>query len=394
MPRLRIAVVSPFIDKQHGTERQVAECLSRLANEYEFHLYSSRVEDLDLSRIVWHRVPALPGPHLLGYLWWFAANHVQRWWDRQFRGLQPDLLYSPGINCLDAEVISVHVIFARLRERLRKELRLLGSPIAAWPRIVHRRFYYRLIETLERRIYRRSNLALAVVSHKVAEDLERYFGRDHGVTVIYNGIDLDRFSPQRRAALRESARAALGLGPSDFALLLVGNDWNGKGLACLLQAVEKTGEPRLRVLVAGSDNPDGFAPAIAKAGLAARVYFLPIRPDVEFYYAAADAYVGPSIEDTIAMPVAESMACGLPVIASRTAGVAELITTGCDGFVLEDARDSDALAGMIRQFVAEPELCDRLGEAAAQTAHQCSWERNTQQTREFFDRAWRFKQAR
>jgi glycosyltransferase involved in cell wall biosynthesis len=394
MPRLRIAVVSPFIDKRHGTERQVAECLSRLASDYEFHLYSSRVEDLDLSRIVWHRVPALPGPHLFGYLWWFAANHMQRWWDRRFRGLQPDLLYSPGINCLDAEVISVHVVFARLRERLEKDLRLLDKPIAAWPRIVHRRLYYRLIEALEQRVYRQSNVPLAAVSHKVAADLDRYFGRAQGVTVIYNGIDLDQFSPQRRASLREAARSALGLGPSDFAILLVGNDWNGKGLPSLLKAVRKTGEPRLCVLVAGSDDPAAFAAEIAEARRAVRVDFLPIRPDVEFYYAAADAYVGPSIEDTFAMPVAESMACGLPVIASRAAGVAELITPGCDGFVLEDSRDSDTLAGMIRQLVAEPALCDRLGEAAAQTARQCNWERNTQQTRELFERTMRFKHAR
>jgi len=393
MPRLRIAVVSPFVDKQHGTERQVAECLSRLANEYEFHLYSSRVEDLDLSRIVWHRVPALPGPHLLGYLWWFAANHMQRWWDRRFRGLQPDLVYSPGINCLDADVISVLVIFARLRERLREELRLLRNPIAAWPRTIHRRLYYRLIGALEQRVYR-SDVPLAAVSYKVATDLDRYFGRAHGVTVIYNGIDLVQFSPQRRAALRETARATLGLGPDDFALLLVGNDWNGKGLPCLLEAVRKTDEPRLCVLVAGSDNPAAFAPVITADGLVPRVHFLPIRPDVEFYYAADDAYVGPSLEDTFAMPVAESMACGLPVIASREAGVAELITPGCDGFVLEDPRDSATLAGMIRQFVAAPELCDRLGEAAARTARQCNWERNAQHTREFFERAWRFKQAR
>ena len=394
MPRLRIAVVSPFIDKKHGTERQIAECLSRLASEYEFHLYSSRVEDVEPGRIVWHRVPALPGPHLFGYLWWFAANHIQRWRDRRFRGLRPDLVYSPGINCLDADVISVHVIFARLRERLRGELDLAGNPMCAWPRIVHRRLYYRLIQAIEQRVYRRPRVSLAAVSHKVAYDLERYFGRAQGVTVIYNGIDLDQFSPQRRAALREASRAALGLATSDFALLLVGNDWKGKGLPCLLEAVRQADDPRLRVLVAGSDNPAAFAPAIAKAGLAARLRFLPIRPDVEVYYAAADAYVGPSLEDTFAMPVAESMACGLPVIASRGAGVAELITTGCDGLVLEDPGDSATLAGMIGQLVADPEFCLRLGEAAAQTARQCNWERNAQQMRELFERAWRFKQVR
>ncbi len=166
-------------------------------------------------------------------------------------------------------------------------------------------------------------------------------------------------------------------------------------MPCLVEAVRQADDPRLRVLVAGSDNPGAFAPVIAKAGLTARLHFLPIRSDVEFYYAAADAYVGPSLEDTFAMPVAESMACGLPVVASRGAGVSELITTGCDGLVLEDPGDSVTLARMIRQLVLDPGLRSRLGEVAAQTAaRECSFERNAQQMRELFERAWRFKQAR
>jgi hypothetical protein len=76
VPRRRIALVSPFIDKRHGTERRVAELISRLAGEYEFHVYSNRVEDVDLDRIIWHRIPSLPAPHLFAYLWWFLANHI------------------------------------------------------------------------------------------------------------------------------------------------------------------------------------------------------------------------------------------------------------------------------------------------------------------------------
>jgi len=48
--------------------------------------------------------------------------------------------------------------------------------------------------------------------------------------------------------------------------------------------------------------------------LEGRVLFLPQRPDVEWYYAAADAYIGPSLEDSFALPPLEAMACGLSVI--------------------------------------------------------------------------------
>src|ERR1035437_394753 len=101
----RIAILSPFLDKQHGTERCVVEQVERLARQYEIHVYSNRVEDLDLSRIVWHRVPALPGPHILAYCWWLLANRIARWQGRALGGLRFALTYSPGINCFDADVI-------------------------------------------------------------------------------------------------------------------------------------------------------------------------------------------------------------------------------------------------------------------------------------------------
>src|SRR6266851_6503799 len=116
----RLAVVSPFVDKQHGTEMCVAELLERLAGEYEIHLYSSRVEDVDLSEIRWHRVPALPGPHALKYVWWLAANSVVRWWNGMYRSVTSDVVYSPGINCFDADIIAVHIVFAEFQKRVEK----------------------------------------------------------------------------------------------------------------------------------------------------------------------------------------------------------------------------------------------------------------------------------
>jgi glycosyltransferase involved in cell wall biosynthesis len=394
MPRRRIAVVSPFIDKRHGTERRVAECVSRLADEFEFHVYSNRVEDVDLDKIVWHRVPALPGPHLFAYLWWFAANRFWRWRDRRLGGIVPDALYSPGINCLDADAISVHVVFARFREWLHDELRLSRNPVAMWPQLIHRRLYYRLIARLEERVYRRSDFPVAVVSAKVADDLERYYGRKDKVTVVYGGIDFERFSPERRAVLRESARTAFGLSAENFALLLIGNDWKSKGLLCLLEAVAQTGDPRLRVLVAGRDNPVPFSAVISRGGLDGRVQFLPPRSDVEFFYAAADAYVGPSLEDAFAQPPAESMACGLPVVTSRNNGGAEIISQGQNGFILEDPTDSATLTKIICRLLSDRVLCRSVGEAAAQTALQYTWERNARQMRELFEEACVSKEAK
>ena len=126
----RIAVVSPFLDKQHGTERALSEQAERLARDYgyEVHLYSQRVEDVggvqeyrgrkgearEPGRIWWHRVSEAPGPHVGKFLWWMRANERRRKKDESEQGLKHDLVYSPGINCRDADAILVHVVFAEL----------------------------------------------------------------------------------------------------------------------------------------------------------------------------------------------------------------------------------------------------------------------------------------
>ncbi len=74
--------------------------------------------------------------------------------------------------------------------------------------------------------------------------------------------------------------------------------------------------------------------------LSKHVTFLPPSPDVLKFYAAADAYVGPSLEDAYGLPVLEAMACGLPVLASSHAGVSEIIDDGINGIILRDPRNT------------------------------------------------------
>jgi UDP-glucose:(heptosyl)LPS alpha-1,3-glucosyltransferase len=97
---------------------------------------------------------------------------------------------------------------------------------------------------------------------------------------------------------------------------------------------------------------------------------LPSIPQVESYYAAADLYAGPSLEDSFAIPPLEAMACGLPAIVSRQAGVSELLTHGVDGFILDDATDSRQLAEFIQTIYESADLRQHLSVSAAATARQ------------------------
>ena len=130
------------------------------------------------------------------------------------------------------------------------------------------------------------------------------------------------------------------------------------------------------LLVVGSDEPMRYRPIVRAKSLEGQVHFLPPRSDIEFYYAAADAYAGPSLEDTFAQPPAEAMACGLAVIVSTTNGTSEIITDGKDGLILSDPTDAISLSAMIRRLFGDKRISQRPGVNASETARQYTWERN------------------
>jgi glycosyltransferase involved in cell wall biosynthesis len=362
----------------------VAEWTSRLTPDFDVHVYSQNVEDLDLSTLTWHRIWKAPGPHLINFLWWLAANHAIRWWDRKFRGLGPDLVFTAGTNCLDADAISIHIVFKEFESQVRPELNLFRNSIASWPKIIHRRLYYRLVIFLEVILYRNPKAQLILIAKKTAVDLDRFYGPHPPLPVVYMGIDHQCFNPESRLAARSNARTELSLPPNQIVLLLVGNDWRKKGVTTLLNAFAAIQAKETTLLIAGSDEKATYERQVESLGLEGRVRFLPSRSDVQFYYAAADIYVGPSLEDTFAQPPAEAMSCGLPVITTVTNGTAEIITDGFDGLILYEPTNVEALASQLRLLIDNPALRERLGYNAAKTAQLYTWDRNGEEFRRIF----------
>jgi glycosyltransferase involved in cell wall biosynthesis len=388
LSELRIAVVSPFVDRRHGTERALSELLERLAYKYhcEIHLFSERVEDLRLSQpsvpsdsdksgtIVWHRVPAVCGPHLVRFVCWIVCNTVLRWSHRFFRGDSFDLVLSPGINCLDADVVIVHALFHRLW-KLARAAGIDNEQQVGFLRSRHRRAYYGLLTWLEVRVYANRTVTLLAVSRRTANLLQRYFRRAD-VTVVPNGVDTEEFSLTARLASRKASRRRRRLEDDDFVLLLIGNDWRIKGLATILEAMAALPDLSLHLIVAGSDDGTHFQEMAARLGVASRCQWEPPRYDVIDLYAASDVYVSPSHEDSFGLPVAEAMACGLPAITSAHAGVAGQIHHGVDGFVMPDPNDTRILMHLLERLHRDAEFRTYIGEAAARTAQDWTWNHN------------------
>jgi glycosyltransferase involved in cell wall biosynthesis len=392
-------VVSPFLDRQHGTELCIVEQIERLARKHHWsiELYSQKVSQLSGVRpastvspnepgaIRWHQVSDIPGPHLFKYIWWFFANHWQRTRDRRSGRIRPDLVYSPGINCPDADVIAVHVVFHEFYERVRSELALHRLPLQIWPRVVHRKLYYKLVRSLERKIYTDPGVRLVAVSSLLAAQLKSHFQRED-VTVIPNAVDTLRFTPEARIAKRNTSRQSLSYDESAFVLLLIGNDWKNKGLDTLLKAIALLTDLPLHMLVVGSDDPGLYYPLVDQLALQDRIRFEKPSMDVLSFYAAADLYVGPSLGDSFGLPILEAMACGLPAIASANAGASEMIRDGETGFILRDPQDQFELAHFIRRIQTEDTLRLSLGVAASRyVMTNCSWDDNAEKTRQLLE---------
>jgi UDP-glucose:(heptosyl)LPS alpha-1,3-glucosyltransferase len=395
---VRIAVISPSVDRQHGTERAVAELLDRLSTHHcdTIDLYAQKVSDLNCkpdsaagasnsAKIIWHRVNSFPAPHLIKFLAWLLLNRWTRWRRQRATHTVPDIIFSPGINTLDADVILVHAVFHRIAE-------LQRSRDTGGIRGLHRKLYYALMCNLESRVYRNPGVTLAAVSQHTAAQLARYFAR-HDVTVIPNGVNADHFSPPALAAMRERYRRESQCSPRDFVLLLIGNDWRNKGLKTLLQAVAQClaqspaqhsaqdEDIPIRLLVVGQDEQTPFRLEAQKLGIAQRVQFFAPAHDVRMFYAAADALVAPSLEDSFNLPVLEAMSCGLPVVVSPAAGVTDWLAHGTDSIVLEDPENKDELAAAIRLLATNSSLRKAIASNGLRTAAKFSWDSHVNELR-------------
>jgi glycosyltransferase involved in cell wall biosynthesis len=383
---MRIAVISPFVDKQHGTERCLAELIERLVRDYkcEIHLYAQRVQGIPIERMTenpdaerpgirWHKVPSIPGPHLLRYIWWFAANSAMRWWHGRSGKVSPDVLLSPGINAWDADVVHVHIVFEEFYQRVKNQLRFRSTPPMSWLLLLHRRLYYGLARWLEIQIYPKEKVQLAAVSGMVRDQLGTYFHRSDA-KCVRNGVNLSQFAPEMRIERRSQARDRLEIPPQTFVFLLIGNDWRKKGLQLAIEAFGICGELPIHLLVVGRDETRPFLPRIHELNIGNRVTFLPAADDAMNFYAAADAYLGPSLEDAFGLPVLEAMACGLPVIASANSGVSEIIDDRSNGLLLHDPGDVAELVSLIRTVVSDSVLREALASNALKTAERCTWD--------------------
>jgi glycosyltransferase involved in cell wall biosynthesis len=180
-------------------------------------------------------------------------------------------------------------------------------------------------------------------------------------------VDSDFWHPYDRAA----ARQTLGLPEHELIVLAggfaLGRDARkgGKFLPEVLAAAQRRLPGRaLRLVVVGAHtlDPAQFAPLpLTSAG------HLADDARLRLYYAAADAFVLPSLEDNLPNMVLEAAACGVPTAAFSAGGVADLIDPGQTG-VLAPPADPQALGERLAWMACDAQRLAQLGQAARRRA--------------------------
>lgn len=210
-------------------------------------------------------------------------------------------------------------------------------------------------------------------------EIRRYLEEKVGVPAsriaqICNGVDIERFAPADRTLGRpEPIRARF---PEDrlFIVGTVGRLSPVKNQRLLVEAFARAGQlapafaDSMRLVIAG-DGPDRRAieADIVRTGIGDRTWMAGSRDDVPGILAGLDLFVLPSLAEGISNTILESMASGVPVLATKVGGNAELVTPGTSGTLVK-SDDADVLAAAIVDYVIHPDRADVQGANAREIA--------------------------
>ena len=232
--------------------------------------------------------------------------------------------------------------------------------------------YHWLILGLERSIFRgeRYRKIIAISELVKRNIIEHYQVPVDDIVVIYNGVDLRRFHPGNRERFRKEVRRQYEIAEQDRGFLFVGSGFERKGVGYLIEAAEMLDAP-VTLLIVGKGSQKKFQNMVGKQ----RVIFCGPQKNIEQYYAAADAFVFPTVYEPFGNVHLEALASGLPVITTRNSGAAEIIEEGKSGFVVPEPEDRNAISESMKRLL-DAGMLQAMAREARRTAERFTLERS------------------
>jgi glycosyltransferase involved in cell wall biosynthesis len=205
------------------------------------------------------------------------------------------------------------------------------------------------------------------VSEGVRESFLRRTGiRRDRVTLIRNGIDVNRFTHPNRGGRTgvDRIRKGLGLPPDAVLVGTVGRLDPQKGHPYLIRAVPAVLRhfPETYFLLVGrGDREPPLRRLAGSLGVENRVLFTGFRNDIPDLLHALDIFLLPSLYEGLPLALIEAGAASLPVVATSVAGVSELMRDGDTGILVRPG-DPGEIAGALVRMLGNRELARKMGE--------------------------------
>jgi len=286
---------------------------------------------------------------------------------------RPHIFFSPGHYlppyCPGKAVVTIYdLAFLTFKEQFRSWWRTLFGLMSAYA-------------------IRRADRIVAV-SQNTKEDIVKYYGvQPTKVKVIYYGVD-PSFKPVADPKALEKVRSKYS-GGREF-LLFVGTLQPRKNLLRLVQAFAQTADSiRHSLLVAGGEfwQHEQVYHAVEECGLSGRILFTGYvdASALPSLLSAATALILPSLYEGFGLPALEAMACGTPVIASRTSSLPEVVG---DAGRLVDPYDVDDMAAVIIEVLSDETLRAEMSAKGLQRARLFSWKRASEDTLALFEEVY------
>ncbi|HEY2642561.1 MAG TPA: glycogen synthase [Galbitalea sp.] len=263
---------------------------------------------------------------------------------------------------------------------------------------------YRLSSWIEKTAFEGAAKIIAV-SEGMRRDILRSYPslQESKVEVIYNGIDLQEWTPHHDPAITE----ALGIDPNRPSVVFVGRITRQKGLQYLLRAAALLPPEVQLVLCAGApDTPeileevrDGVhALQLLRSGVI-WIDRLLSQTELRTVLTGATTFVCPSIYEPLGIVNLEAMACGIPVVGTATGGIPEVVEDGVTGRLVPIDQASDGtgtpvdpdrfvadLAAALIEVVSNPEEAAKMGAAGRERAEALfSWDRIALRTKAIYE---------
>ncbi|MEY8468020.1 glycosyltransferase family 4 protein [Faecalibaculum rodentium] len=228
---------------------------------------------------------------------------------------------------------------------------------------------------------------ITFVSKDLMQFTEEHICKDKSIeyksSVIPMGVDTTRFSPSFRIN-------DYFTNDSKKTVLFVGRFAEKKGISYLIESMKNV--PAHLVLVGTGPLDMQLKREASSAGISCQFMGAKSHEELSKIYASADVLCVPSITasngDTEGMPtvIAEGMASGLPVVATRHGGIPAIVQDGVNGFLVPE-KSSEQLADKLNKLLSDKTLYTLFREKAIQTAEEFSYDELAKKYREVIDKA-------